>query len=40
MSYVGPPSRDEQILKAILGEGIVDFEPQSRIEALLYRIYE
>lgn len=40
MSYVGPPSRDEQILKAILGEGIVDFEPQSRIEALLFRIYE
>lgn len=40
MSYVGPPSRDEQILKAILGEGIVEFEPQSRIEALLYRIYE
>lgn len=40
MSYVGPSSRDEQILKAILGEGIVDFEPQSRIEALLYRIYE
>lgn len=40
MSYVGPPSRDEQILKAILGEGIVDFEPQSKIEALLYRIYE
>ncbi len=40
MSYVGPPSREEQILKAILGEGIVNFEPQSRIEALLYRIYE
>lgn len=33
-------SRDEELLKAILGEGIVDFKPQSRIEALLKRILD
>ena len=33
-------SRDEELLKAILGEGLADFEPQSRIEALLKRILD
>lgn len=33
-------SRDEELLKAILGEGIAEFEPQSRIEALLKRILD
>lgn len=33
-------SRDEELLKAILGEGLANFEPQSRIEALLKRILD
>ena len=38
MSDIQLTSRDEELLKAILGEGIAEFEPQSRIEALLKRI--
>ena len=40
MSDIQLTSRDEELLKAILGEGIVDFKPQSRIEALLKRILD
>lgn len=40
MSDIQLTSRDEDLLKAILGEGIVDFKPQSRIEALLKRILD
>jgi hypothetical protein len=40
MSNIQLTSRDEELLKAILGEGIVDFKPQSRIEALLKRILD
>lgn len=40
MSDIQLTSRDEELLKAILGEGIAEFEPQSRIEALLKRILD
>lgn len=40
MSDIYMTSRDEELLKAILGEGTVEFEPQSRIEALLKRILD
>lgn len=40
MSDIQLTSRDEELLRAILGEGIAEFEPQSRIEALLKRILD